>query len=289
MVDVLLLTLCMLTLLMSVFSENPLGAHLLWFLGDNFLAKSFRNHFKRKDDDFYVKTHYDFSPYCNSKFASANQNMLARIQNALAAALNAPQNTRLPQYIIVVLDDDLISFLDFAGSGTATLLGSWIQWLVEQFNLLLLARKEQLPAHCNKEVFFYWVCAPTHTCFSKERNHIWVKFNLSLDSVIRTQPNMRLIKIKDRWNAKDNTLVAHDRFTEAGMSAYWRAIDASIKFNICRCEVYLAKKLASERIAAEAIKSEGVTSASSRNVESVPREDPMTDFFRRRRYNDNNA
>ena len=73
------------------------------------------------------------------------------------------------------------------------------------------------------------------------------------------------------------------------MSAYWRAIDASIKFNICRREVYLAKKLASECIAAEAIKSEGVRSASSKDLESIPPEDPMTDFFRRRRYTDNDA
>ena len=48
--------------------------------------------------------------------------MLARIQNVLVSALNGSKHGIFPKYIVVVLDDDIISFLDCKTSdGVATL------------------------------------------------------------------------------------------------------------------------------------------------------------------------
>ena len=53
-------------------------------------------------------------------------NMLARLQNSFAAGLNqTKKEALLPRYIIIVLDDDLITFLDYSKEGTTTLLGTW--------------------------------------------------------------------------------------------------------------------------------------------------------------------
>ena len=243
------------------------------------MAKSYRTHYRNKEEDFFVKKRFDFNGFCNSRFSTPNENMLVRIHNAMTSALNgSPKAARLPNYVIIVLDDDLITYLDFKESGVATLLGTWIEWLAKQFNTLVSSRGEQLPEKCNKKVFFYWVSAPTHSCFSRGRNDLRTKYNLSLDSVVRSQDNMRLIKIKD-WNAKDTTLVVNDKITETGMSAYWRAVDSSIHFNIIKRETFLAKQVSK--------KSESESQTKPKDDKpGPPLKDNMMDFFRRHHKHD---
>ena len=221
-----------------VFSESLVGMQMLWVLGDNFTARSFRSHYKNqiptRCNTHFIKENYEYMAHCSSRWSSTNENMLSRIRNSLVSGLNQQKTGLLPKYIIVVLDDDLITFLNFKEEGMATLLGTWIDWLVKEFNTLIESRKKQIPKKSYNDdlPFFYWVAAPTHSCFSKERNNLRIKFNLSLDSVIRAhQENMRIIRIKDLWNTSDSLLVINDRMTTMGLSAYWNAIDASFQFN----------------------------------------------------------
>ena len=153
----------------------------IWVIGDNFTARSFRTHFKR-DDAFrhYMKQFFEVTPFCNSRFSSSNTNMIARLQNTLATGFNKSKDKVLPSYIVVVLDDDLITYLDFKHEGAATLLGTWVEWLVAAFAELLESRLQQLTDKSKDQkqpVFFYWVTAPLHHQFSKERNNLRVKFN----------------------------------------------------------------------------------------------------------------
>ena len=174
----------------------------LWFVADNFIARTFRAHFQKyqpKNGDLYAKNNFEITPHCNSRFASAQGNMLERLQNCLAAAINGNKDGLLPKYIVVVLDDDLIKFLGFMEEGVATLLGTWMEWIAKQFGDLIQKRLEQLPVKSSKIVpFIYWVAAPNHSFFSKQTNNLRTKFNLSLESVIRSYSNMRVIKIKER-------------------------------------------------------------------------------------------
>ena len=146
---------------------------MVWFLGDNFAAKSYRPHFKKKAGPegrlHYIKEFYDYIPYVNSKFASSNTNMLSRLQNSLATGFNRMKNGILPRYIIVVLDDDLITYLDYKCEGVATLLRTWVEWLMKQFKELLQARIDQLSKRCTKhEMYFYWSNMPMHSHFSSQ-------------------------------------------------------------------------------------------------------------------------
>ena len=218
--------------------------------------------------------------------------MLSRLQNTFASGLNKAKNGLLPKYVVVVLDDDLVTYLDFQHDGAATLLGTWVQWLVQQFNELIEARAKQLPNRCghvNMLPYFYWVSAPTHSLFSKDRNNLRMKFNLSLDSVIRSQDNMRVIRLKDYWNTSDTTLVVNDRMTENGLSAYWDAIDATFRFNEKKREVYRAKLLWQKEkpdIPAHISPSDQMLPKQKQRGDasySNDREDPMFSFFNKHR------
>ena len=289
------------------FLENTPGEDLFWIIGDNFFARTFRNHYKKYtpstgDDSMFIKANFEYVAFYNSRFSSSQENMLARLQNSLAMEINAAKRTGwLPKYILVVLDDDLISYLDFKKEGTATLLGTWVEWLANQYDDLVNQRLKQVPKKAKKVVpFFYWVTAPTHQYFSSVTNRSRIKFNLSLESVIRTKENMRVIRIKDGWDTKDSKLVINDRISEQGLTTYWCAIDASVKYNILRREIYQAKvttqQSSEDQVYADHLHSGGHTmgndskryfhDAERKAFRERPRSsecdfDPMRSFFRR--------
>ena len=107
----------------------------VWVLGDNFVAKTYRKKFKKASDDFFLKKHYDVMPFCSSRFNDKNSIMLSRLQHSLATALNS--KTYLPAYIVILLDDDLIDYLNYLKFKVATLLGHWVEFLAKEFNEML--------------------------------------------------------------------------------------------------------------------------------------------------------
>ena len=151
----------------DVFPENVVGCDQLYIIGDNFAARSYCNHFKKHypmDHKHFIKENFDFQLFCGSHYTNSNSNMISRIQNSFAAALNSNHKTEglLPKYFLIVLDDDLITYLDCKKSdGVATLFGTWIEWLVKYFNEMIAEHIQQLPKKGRKITpFLYWVTAP---------------------------------------------------------------------------------------------------------------------------------
>ena len=187
-------------------------------------------------------------------------------------AINKCTTGRLPSYIIFVLKEDLISHLDYANEGSAMLMGNWIQWLVKEISAAIAAKKKQLPlkALIENEPSVYWLVAPTHINFQKEKNHTRITFNNVLQSVIRKQPAMRVMKLKDPWTF-DNTLLVNSingRITTEGLHKYWQAIDSAFEFNHAKRLEYLAKGKMPKPV---------VQSSSG------PQEDEVQKFFKRHR------
>ena len=52
---------------------------------------------------------------------------------------------------------------------------------------------------------------------------------------------MRVLKLRESWNHKDDTLVLNNRFTKQGAQAYWKAMDASFKFNLKKHEDFITR------------------------------------------------
>ena len=208
------------------------------------MARSYRTHYRLVEDgDFYIKKQFEFTGFRGSRFSSNVENMLVRIQNTFASSLNKCKY--LPKYMVVVPDDDLITYLGCKNEdGIATLLGRWMEWLVDEIQELIKKKKSLLPAKACRDSypFIYWVAAPLHHYFSKDRNALRVKFNLSMDSVVRAQKNMRIVTMKEFWEPKNSALVINDRMTETGLYFYWKAVDATVQFNIQCREAYLLKR-----------------------------------------------
>ena len=83
-----------------IFVDKLVGIEELWFVGDNFLAGSYRVHFKKARFSSFIKENYEVFPYCNSRSNSANQNLISHLQISMANAVN--ELVKLPSYIVVV-------------------------------------------------------------------------------------------------------------------------------------------------------------------------------------------
>ena len=144
-----------------------------------------------------MKDGFDVIPFCNSRYASNDTNMLSRIQNSFARGVN--ERVKLPKYVVVILDNDLIDYVSAeAGTGNmATFLGEWIEYLMNNLLELCQLQRKSLPKKTIRDEYplIYWVAAPHHKNFHD--NGARTKLNNCLDSIVKTKLGIRLIKMKE--------------------------------------------------------------------------------------------
>ena len=258
-----------------------MGLNEMWLLGDNFMSTTYRVCYKKSTSEFYTKENYEITAFCSSKYADKNTNALSRLQIALANTLN--KKIYLPQYVVVILDDDLIQYLKYKKFGVSTMYGTWIEWLANEFNTLVDTRRQQLPLKSKKEgrtePQFYWMSLPAHRDFDEEETSMRTKFNLCMESVVKTFDNMRVIKPKAFWDRDDSDLMFNGTtLSSYGNKQYWLAIDSALKFNIEKRKEFLIK---------EAARSVFGKCSGKKNTNpiqgKVDHDDPVRRFFKKKR------
>ena len=208
--------------------------------------------------------------------------MLRRICFALAKGLN--DKSKLLKYIIIVLDDDIIQMVSYDQQGVLGLYGRLLEFLVDEIQRMIRERKAALPAKAVKFTYptFYWVAAPTNRALRKAESRI--KFNLCLDSVLKKQSNMHMLKFKDHWLEDDNELFTHNgKISEYGYFKYWKAIDASFKYNVLKFANQMAKF---ESDSFKSIYQEDLAQITKHDLVSKKTKNEIGNFFQRNRKND---
>ena len=74
--------------------------------------------------------------------------VLGRLCNALIYTLNC--NAKLPKYILLVLDDDLIRCVNFSKPGVSEIYGRDLLWLANELHDAIFTRKGDLPRKAKK-------------------------------------------------------------------------------------------------------------------------------------------
>ena len=219
------------------------GSKKLWLIGDNFLATTYRKYFnKNQEFDFLLKKQFEIYTFCNSKYSCKNTNLLSHLQNTLVAALN--EQFLLPEYIVVVLDDDIIEYLDYKKYGVSRLYGNWLEWILAEFNAAVTNQFQHLKAKAkaDDEPIIYWIAAANHKNFSDEDFSMHDKFNACLDAVVKLYDNIRVVKFREYWYFHKEELVVYNSITRQGFAAYWKSIDSAVSFNIAKnCEFNIRK------------------------------------------------
>ena len=251
-----------------VIAENVLGYDELWIVGDNFVSKTYRQHVKRNAKDFFIKENFDVYPFCNSRNNCANRNLIACMQGTFIDAVN--EKGKLPRYIVIVLDSDLIEFFDYESCGVASAYGKLLQYLVSAVSLACSEIKKVLSKKATRDDYpcIYWAATPHHKYF--DDNSLHTKFNYCLESVVKLYPNMCVIKMKEIWDFENPDLVCNVRFTSQGFDVYWQSIDSAIRFNVMKHEQFLCRR----------------GDKKEKSVSTPPHHDKMHDFFKRNQHID---
>ena len=264
-----------------LFPDNLEGLERLWFVGDNLMSETYRTYLKKSRVQFYVKDQYEVSDFKNCKQNSNNRNVLSRILNTFITAVN--ENPVLPKYIVFVLDDEVLSSLEYENFGVSTMYGMMLEWLVKNVNSTVQDIKQKLPNKAKREHFpqIYWTPALTHKRFFKG-NVLQNKFNLRLESIVKLYPTMRVLKFKHTWCFEDDNLMHQNGTLSAtGKGAYWAAVDQALKYNFEKKEEFLARVLiAQKRPQNDMVNQRQLTQKKATEDTS---QDPVQEFFKRRR------
>ena len=245
-------------------------------VGDNFLASTYRECFLLTEDEWFIKENLAFEKFCGSSYTSSNQNILSRLQISIAKAIN--EKIFLPKVIVMILHQDILEGLEKRSCElSASSMGTWLDWLATEVWAMIEKRKADLPNKAKKEMdpIIYWLPIPPSKQFKFAIRAIHAKFNNVLDSVIKKFDSMRVLKFKDHWNVEDSNLVNKNgnSLSKKGEFQLWKAMDASVQFNLKKREEFLNRDRRA-RVAANP------------SISATNQEDDMYKFFARRITND---
>ena len=182
-----------------------------------------------------MKNNFEVFTFCNSRYTSAETNLLIRFKTTLAKSLN--DRVKLPQFIIIPIEDDVIHFAAYDDFGVSSILGEFIDNMAKAVDKAVVQRKGELPNKAVRSTYptVLWVELPRHRNL-QDAAELRRKCNLCIDTVLKQYDYMRMIKLKE-WDYNDTSLVTPSEvITEKGLFAYWKAIDASVKFNVGKIE-----------------------------------------------------
>ena len=117
-----------------------IGDQFLWEIFDNFASMRNRAYAKRRQPP-YLYEFYNVSGHFQMRLSAVKG--VTRLYNALIEALNA-QKFRLPKYIVMVPDKDLIEQINFYSFGASSVISATLQWLVHQMELTVERKEEKI-------------------------------------------------------------------------------------------------------------------------------------------------
>ena len=134
----------------------------VWFLGDELLINSYGKYFQSVDmDQSFIRSNFETKMAAGYKLW--NKSYISRIRNSLARAITENGGI-LPQYIIVMLDNELIRLIKHDQYGISKIFGKTTEWLAREIQKLITSAKDMPPGRSVRkfEPQVIWLAAPQH-------------------------------------------------------------------------------------------------------------------------------
>ena len=208
---------------------------MVWIVGDEFVHTSFNQYVRHsgnssEEQKFHMKELYEIKDAASDKYTSLNTNMVCRVRNHLIQMIK--EYVLLPKAIVLILDDDLIRFVEYEGNDVIVTYKKILSWLMKEVHRLILSYKDLMPNKARRYKYpaVLWIAPPMNINFFN--NDLRKDFIIALDDVVATYPEMWALQLKKVWEP-DNRNYYNDesnRYTATGLSTYWRAVDSTFKF-----------------------------------------------------------
>ena len=182
----------------------------------------------------YLHDYYNISFYM-AKQSSLIKNVLTRMFNSLAEALNLNQGAnQLLRIILVIPDSDILKFVNHYTYGVSVITGRCLSWLINNFEREIEAKKEQLrkkkPGSVSQnEPKIIWVkMLDTPNTTYSDLMACRKKFNSILEEILAQKKNHFIIDINDVMFHK-----SHFRQTNIlnarGKERFWDEINRQVE------------------------------------------------------------
>ena len=214
----------------------------LWIVGDSFLRQTYEtlqklrsaSQDKRVRRSLYAYDYYNVTLYFPSG-TSTMRSVMAKLLNAAAEGLN--QKEKLPKYVLLVLDGDLIKNLNFFAFGMTEMFEKAIDWLVKNLMKMFDRRRDDLKSRrpgavsLATEPRYLWVAMITRPIIeAKEVKDIYAargKFNHALENTLAEYKYNHIMyldhvtehKYFDSWG----------NLTNAGQEIMWKEINTQLE------------------------------------------------------------
>ena len=194
-----------------VFSDDVTALQDIWFIGDDFLRVVYDSLKKlrstaiiEKRNQPYLYMFFNVHGFFQKKWSAVKG--LARILNSFTEALNT--KPRLPKYVIIVPEKDLIRDINFFGFGASDVFSAAIIWLATEMETKVRRRTMQLlekkPGALSIDTpKFIWVKVLKRPYNSlQEFNHIMAlrnRFNNALESTLAATKSSIIMDCQLKW------------------------------------------------------------------------------------------
>ena len=84
------------------FVEEIEGLNDLWLVGDNFVSASYREHYMKRNQPWFMRNQFELGIFCNSRFTSNDTNILNWLRTSVINGVNA--RVKLPKIIVNILE-----------------------------------------------------------------------------------------------------------------------------------------------------------------------------------------
>ena len=209
-----------------------------WIIGDEFCYRTARKYFKGpkiEENKHALCTFntFEVTEFVSSRYHSHNPSVLGRYVNNLVYVLNKSSTEGLPRLIVVVTDDDIVKNIKMMSTASLQI-GILFDWLTKEFNKAIVSFRDYLPAKSKKlgQPHVLWISPPTHKYFGHSANKKRLIQSECLESIVKFQDNMSVLKMLKVWDENDSNLFVPDayRFTTDGLCKYWMAVDSAIRY-----------------------------------------------------------
>ena len=207
------------------------GYDSVWFIGDDFADQTLGPYYIDRSDGFkaYARDLFEVCAFTKEPDGKV-RDTISRFRNGLVDGIN--QEFLLPKIVVIVPDDDIINYLNYAETGVSKSIGRVLDWIMREHNRIIQSYKELLPMKAKKSNYpqIVWIHAPTHDNF--KNNIMRMKFNSAIDSTILFHENTWSLQLKKVWDPHSHSLFNKEgnKFTIEGIKAYWEAVDKTIRF-----------------------------------------------------------
>ena len=128
-----------------VFSDPVKPIRILWIVGDGFFRSAYSELQSMKTGNDpkvwpYIYQQFQLKPYFQ-KSAGTSDGATYKLHNSLAEALNA--ENRLPEYVLIFPDRDIILDINYFKPGNHTLIKLSLNWLAKEIDKSLAGRSRQ--------------------------------------------------------------------------------------------------------------------------------------------------